>query len=201
VDHKVHLAFKGNIYNKMSRLKKYTPEEAAERKRLAVKKWHKNNKDKVKTYIDEWKNDNLDYYKCYYQNNLDSYNQDKYYYNQWRKDRRQNDPLYALTTNVRSSISKCFDQENFIKESKTIDILGCSFEQFKQYIESQFEPWMNWDNRGGKVVVGPNMTWDLDHIIPISSATTEDDVIRLNHYTNFQPLCSYHNRFVKRDKY
>jgi hypothetical protein len=70
VDHKVHLAFKGNIYNKMPRLKKYTPEEAAERKRLAVKKWHKNNKDKVKTYIDEWKNDNLDYYKCYYQNNV-----------------------------------------------------------------------------------------------------------------------------------
>jgi hypothetical protein len=30
--------------------------------------------------------------------------------------------------------------------------------------------------------------WHLDHIIPLATATTEEDVIRLNHYTNFQPL-------------
>jgi hypothetical protein len=41
--------------------------------------------------------------------------------------------------------------------------------------------------------------WDIDHIIPISSAESEDDVIRLNHYTNLQPLCSYTNRYIKRD--
>jgi hypothetical protein len=36
-----------------------------------------------------------------------------------------------------------------------------------------------------------NKSWDIDHIIPISSAKTKEDIIRLNHYTNLQPLCSY----------
>jgi hypothetical protein len=33
----------------------------------------------------------------------------------------------------------------------------------------------------------------------ITSATSEDDVIKLNHYTNLQPLCSYTNRYIKKD--
>ena len=58
---------------------------------------------------------------------------------------------------------------------------------------------MTWENRGlynGTEGYG----WDIDHIIPVSKATTEDDVIKLNHHTNLQPLCSYINRVVKKDK-
>jgi hypothetical protein len=57
---------------------------------------------------------------------------------------------------------------------------------------------MNWDNYGlynGNF----NYGWDLDHIIPLASATCEVDVIRLNHHTNFQPLCSNTNRNIKKD--
>jgi hypothetical protein len=58
---------------------------------------------------------------------------------------------------------------------------------------------MTWENRG--LFNGTeNYGWDLDHIIPISSATTEEQVIELNHYTNFQPLCSHINRNVKKDR-
>ena len=59
---------------------------------------------------------------------------------------------------------------------------------------------MNWDNYGNPKdgLVEPNKTWDIDHIIPMNNAKTEDDVYRLNHYTNLQPLCSYVNRFIKR---
>ena len=80
-------------------------------------------------------------------------------------------------------------------------ILGCLFEEFKQYIENQFADWMTWDNHGNPDdgILELNKTWDLDHIIPISEAKDESDIIRLNHYANFQPLCSYTNRFVKRD--
>lgn len=58
---------------------------------------------------------------------------------------------------------------------------------------------MTWENRGlynGELDYG----WDLDHITPISSAKTENEIIRLNHYTNFQPLCSYTNRYIKCNK-
>jgi hypothetical protein len=34
----------------------------------------------------------------------------------------------------------------------------------------------------------------------ISSAKNEDDIIKLNHYTNLQPLCSKFNRDIKKDK-
>ena len=43
---------------------------------------------------------------------------------------------------------------------------------------------MTWENQG---------EWHFDHIIPISSAQTEEEVIKLNHYTNFQPLWAEDN--------
>lgn len=100
---------------------------------------------------------------------------------------------------VRSSIRKSFRNRLFEKKSRTSEILGCSLEEFKLYIESKFEPWMTWDNRG--LYNGDfNYGWDIDHIIPLSSAETEEDVIRLNHYTNLQPLCSKINRDIKGNK-
>ena len=49
---------------------------------------------------------------------------------------------------------------------------------------------MSWANRG---------EWHIDHIIPLSSAKTEEDVIRLNHYTNFRPLWKEDNQ-IKSNK-
>ena len=89
--------------------------------------------------------------------------------------------------------------KKLIKGLRTKDILGCSFEEFKIYIESKFEDWMTWENKGlynGEY----NHGWDLDHIIPISSAKTEEEVYKLNHYSNFQPLCSKINRYDKKDR-
>ena len=88
------------------------------------------------------------------------------------------------------------------KKSRTYEILGCSFIDFRIYLESKFESWMNWQNYGNPKdgLIEPNKTWDIDHNIPLSSATNEEELLKLNHYTNLQPLCSYYNRFIKRDK-
>ena len=59
---------------------------------------------------------------------------------------------------------------------------------------------MTWENKGlynGEL----NYGWDIDHIIPVSSGKTEDDMIKLNHYTNLQPLCSKINRDIKRNNH
>ena len=37
-------------------------------------------------------------------------------------------------------------------------------------------------------VQGQTCQWHIDHIIPISSATTEEEVYKLNHYTNLRPM-------------
>jgi hypothetical protein len=136
---------------------------------LINKKWTEKNKDKVREYK-----------------------------NSWKRYKRKNDLMYILKDNIRTRISLFFRKRGFDKKESTENILGCKFEFLKDYIELKFEDWMNWDNRGlynGEF----NFGWDIDHIIPISSAKTEEDIIRLNHYTNLQPLCSKINRDIKKD--
>ena len=110
-------------------------------------------------------------------------------------------PEGRLKRNIYRSIRAFFKNEGITKNQKTIDIFGCSFEEFRIYIENKFENWMSWDNYGNwnGYPKEKNQAWDLDHIIPLSSAQSEEDIIKLNHYTNFQPLCSYTNRFIKRN--
>ena len=113
------------------------------------------------------------------------------------------DPLFKLKHNIGCAIRQAFKRKGYTKNSKTFIILGCTYEEFNNYIESKWEPWMNWLNYGVSVnkELSPNNTWDIDHIEPLSNAKTEDDIIRLNHYTNLQPLCSYYNRFIKKNNY
>lgn len=59
---------------------------------------------------------------------------------------------------------------------------------------------MNWGNRG-KYNGELNHGWDIDHIIPLSSATTEEELLKLNNFNNLQPLCSKVNRDIKKAKY
>jgi hypothetical protein len=115
------------------------------------------------------------------------------------KKRRKEDPLFKLKNLLSCRLNEIFRQKGFTKKSRTHEILGCTFEVFKQHLESQFEDWMTWDNHGlynGEL----NYGWDIDHIIPTSSADTEEELIKLNHYTNLKPLCSKVNRHIKKDK-
>ena len=95
-------------------------------------------------------------------------------------------------------VRNALKRRGYTKSSSTYKIIGCTFEDLKLHLESKFESWMSWDNRGlynGE----PNHGWDIDHIIPLSTAKTEDEIIKLNHYSNLQPLCSKINRNIKRD--
>ena len=83
-----------------------------------------------------------------------------------------------------------FKRRGFNKTEHTQDILGCSYDDFRKYIENKFQDGMTFENYGD---------WELDHIIPISSASTIEDVKKLNYYTNFQPLWKEKKK-KKRDK-
>ena len=129
-------------------------------------------------------------------NNRDSINRNNRIRN---KNKRDIDPLYRLVNNLRTSIYLSIKRIGYNKSSRTFEIVGCSYDEFRKYIEDRFYEWMNWGNYG-KYNGELNYGWDIDHIIPVSSATSEEDVIRLNHYTNLQPLCSKVNRDIKKDK-
>ncbi len=150
-------------------------------KKKYMKEYREKNNEKLKEYIDNWRLENVDKFqlgrKNWYEKNKEEIVKKNYEY---CKKRKSNDPLYKLSRGIRSLILISFKSNFTTKSKKTIEILGCSFEEFKLHLESQFDDKMNWNNQG--------TYWHLDHIIPISSAKTEEDVYRLNHYTNFQPL-------------
>jgi hypothetical protein len=205
----------------------FTTEEKKERKKQYYeknkeaiskkgKKYYKKNKKiinkKSKKYYESNKETIIENHKKYYEDNkeiinkksrnyYDSNKEKIFFYNKkYCKLKRNNEPLFNLSCSIRTAMSNSFRNKGYTKKSRSFEILGCSFEDFKTHLENQFESWMNWENKGnpkdGKFE--PNKTWDIDHIIPISSATSEEEIIKLNHYTNLRPLCSYYNRFVKR---
>ena len=180
-----------------------------------AKKWRKENPEKKKQSDREWginnKGKKLDNAIKWSENNKEKRKEiSKRYYESNKekclistikcaKNRKLNDPIFALIIDVRRIIYNSLHNNGYTKKSRTHEILGCSFEEFKKYIENQFEPWMNWSNHG--IYTGNySETWQYDHIKPLSSAANEKEVLELNHYTNFKPLCSRINLIDKGDK-
>lgn len=94
------------------------------------------------------------------------------------------DPIFALTYSVRNRVGTAFRQRRIQKGGKTHEMLGCDWAHLKLHIEQQFQPGMSWENRS---------EWHIDHIIPLASAKTAEDLERLCHYTNLQPLWAADN--------
>lgn len=158
------------------------------------------NKEKRKIYNKEYQSLNEDKQKGYLKKHINKDKEKKKeYHREYVKNRCKTDPFYKLKKLIRENVSKSIKRNNYNKTSNTQNILGCSFKEFKLYLENKFELWMNWENQG-KYNGEFNCGWDIDHIIPISSAKTEEELIKLNHFSNLQPLCSKINRDIKRDK-
>lgn len=168
------------------------------------------NKEKERKRISDYNNNKrvIDkekikkYKKEYYSKNKEEIERKHKEYRKINKDelhiKRMSNVLLRLNETIGSSIRYSLKNSGFKKKSRTYEIVGCSSSELKFYLESKFEPWMNWDN-WGKYDGNFNTGWDIDHIIPISSAINEEEILKLNHYKNLQPLCSYVNRYIKRD--
>jgi hypothetical protein len=116
--------------------------------------------------------------------------------------KRMEDPLYKLKVSFSRRLNKLLKRVGCNRSTNKpyyLDKLGCSFEEFKIYLESKFEDWMTWENYG-KYNGELNYGWDIDHKIPLSKAITENDIYNLSHYMNLQPLCSRVNRDIKKNK-
>lgn len=154
-------------------------------KKINKEKYKKENEVLVKKRIKDRK-------KLYKQNNKEIINKRK-------RERINSDPIFKLSIRLRKMLHYSFSAKGYVKNCKSQKILGCTFTELKIHLENKFEPWMNWNNHG--IYTGNlNETWHIDHITPLSSAKSEDDIIRLNHYTNLQPLDSYINQVEKRNK-
>lgn len=146
-----------------------------------VKEYQEKNKEKI----------NLRH-KKYYENNREKISliQKKYYENhkearkkkvhEYKTKRIKEDELFALTERVRTLIRSSISKKGYTKRSKTSEIIGCTFEQLKEHLEN------TWYNNYGTPYNGEPV--HIDHVIPLSTAESEEDVIKLCHYTNLQYL-------------
>ena len=180
------------------------------------KEYYKKNKDKIKEYEKEYYKKNKENKKEYYKENKDKINKcHKEYYeknkdkvvervkeyykenkdkiierqNEYVKNRKLSDPLFKMKCNLRTRTSLAFKNKGYSKNTKTQEMLGVDWEIAKKHIERQFTKGMNWSNQGD---------WHIDHIIPLSSANTEERLKKLCHYTNLQPLWAVDN-LIKSD--
>lgn len=182
------------------------------------KLYYLKNKQKIIQQTKEYRNNNIDiikikakeYYlknnkkvrdinKKYYENNKEKISLTKKEYKlknkekinlikkQYYHKRTAIDKTYKFNLNVKNLIRSSFTRScngTYKKSYRTEIILGCSIKEFSIYLQTLFTEGMSFENYG---------KWHLDHIYPISLAKNEQEIIKLNHYTNFQPLWAEDN--------
>jgi hypothetical protein len=104
--------------------------------------------------------------------------------------KRTTSELHNAKHRICNLIFSSFKRRGFSKNSRTAAILGCSWEEFKAHMENKFVFGMSWDNSG---------KWHIDHVVPLATATSVDEVAKLCHYTNLQPLWAEDN-IIKSDR-
>jgi hypothetical protein len=131
------------------------------------KDWYENNKEKHRENNKKWVEKNIEKVREYHNNLI--------------KSQRKTDPLKKLIFNVRNRITSVLKN----KTKTSFEIVGCTPEFLKEHLEKQFTEGMSWDLMGKHI--------HIDHIIPLSSAKTEEEIYNLCHYTNLQPLWAEDN--------
>ena len=104
--------------------------------------------------------------------------------NKIRRDDVQTNPISLIKARVRCRISNFISLKKINKSKRTEELIGCSWISLQSHIESLFTKGMTWENRH---------LWHLDHIVPLSKAFTEPDIIKLCHFSNLRPMWAKDN--------
>ena len=157
----------------LSRIKFYQKkfyEQNIEDMRKRSLNWHFKNRERSLIKIKNWKENNKDHIREYSRKYL--------------KKLKKDNPSFKILCNLRIRLNYLVSKE--FKTSKTIDLIGCTLDDLKKHLESQFKEGMNWGNYG---------EWHVDHIIPCSlfDFTKKSDQFECFHYTNLQPLWAIEN--------
>jgi len=148
--------------------------EANKEERAAYGKvYYQVNKEKRAAYNEANKGEITAKKKAYYKKNKEHIIAKNYTY---KIERKKTDILYKLKGDIRSLIAGSFKNQGYSKNTKTANILGCSWEELQSHL--------------GEKTANDH----TDHIIPQSWAITEEEIYTLNHYSNLQILSAEENR-------
>lgn len=97
------------------------------------------------------------------------------------REKHRDNPVRRIAGNLRAQLHR-WVKMGAAKPAKTEVLLGCSFEDFRHYLETRFRTGMTWQNYG--------RAWHIDHIIPCSAfdLTQPKQVRQCFHFTNLRPL-------------
>lgn len=164
--------------------------------KIAKQNWALKNQKHKKQYLKTWNVEN----KSHVQAQVKAYRQAhpekvklraKHYYakrrekiNEYKKLKRKTDVNYRLAYYLRNRLNWALKKA--VKGGSAVKDLGCTVSELKQHLESKFQSGMSWENHG---------KWHIDHIVPISSAdlSNRDELLKVCHYTNLQPLWAADN--------
>ena len=142
------------------------------------KKYREENKQYYETYRKNNKKKMEKYNKNYYVNNKDKILKSNAEY---VKERTKKDKIYKLKKQIRLMIRNSFCRKGVCKNKKTEKIVGCDLDVLYKYLLETYKKNYDYEWDGKEVV-------HIDHIIPLSEAKTEQEVIKLCHYKNLQLL-------------
>lgn len=153
----------------------------------AAKEYHARNREarnkRSSAYYQANRDKCLESVKAYQQKNKEKRRES---HREYERKRLKSDPVYACQKRVRWMVRESFRRFGYAKHGKTEQVMGCSWEIFVEHMRRQFTAGMTMDD----LISG---SIHIDHIIPLSSAKTVDDVIKLSHYTNLRPLWAKDN--------
>ena len=181
--------YRKSNYDKLIERERNYQQINKEKESIRKKKYREENPEKYLECIQNYKKSNKEKIReksrDYYQNNKDKRRI-------YETEKRKNDSVYRITCSLRSRINIFIKSKKINKSNKTCELIGIPPIQLKEHLEKQFTQEMSWDNYGF-------YGWHIDHIIPLSSAKTEEEVYKLCHYSNLQPLWAQDN-WEKSDK-
>ena len=146
-----------------------------------MKKWREEHKKEVKEYQKKYRETNKEKLKEYYKKYQETH---KEKINLYSKNKRNTNINYRILCNLRKRIWEALKHNS--KSKSTMNLVGCSIEYLKQYLESKFKLGMSWDNYG---------KWHVDHIRPCASfdLSNLEEQRKCFNYTNLQPLWAEEN--------
>jgi len=112
------------------------------------------------------------------------------YQNAYKRDRRTSDPAFALrhatSTRIYNALRDAVAGTR--KYARALELLGCSAQEYVEYLEDLFEPGMTWEN-------WTTDGWHVDHVIPVAGfdLATEEGQRAAFHFTNTRPMWAEEN--------
>jgi hypothetical protein len=154
---------------------------------LSTRKWQSGNKDKVRASQKRYDERHPDKARERKERHDKKYpEQVRARKRRYTNKRMKEDPVFNYLMNIRKKTREYAFKKYTHTGNEFFKIIGIDIKGFREYIQRKFEEGMSWDNHGID-------TWHIDHIIPLSSAKTIEEVEKLSHYTNLQPLWKEEN--------